>query len=79
MPRGVRKILDFNEELKKIDGQIDELKAKRSALLEKKREHDLGTLYDFLDKNGISTEDALEILTTAVAAAAQKPQPAAEV
>lgn len=37
MPRGVRKILDFNEELKKIDGQIDELKAKRSALLEKKR------------------------------------------
>lgn len=27
MPRGVRKILDFNEELKKIDGQIDELKA----------------------------------------------------
>lgn len=68
MPRGVKKVPDFNEELRIIDEQIEELKRKRGEVIGKKREEEIRTLSSFLEDHNISVSDALDILNIAIAA-----------
>lgn len=73
MPRGVKKALDFNGELKLIDEQIAELQRKREEVLGKKKEAELNALSSFLEAHEISMSDALDILNIAIAASKATP------
>ena len=73
MPRGVRKQVNYTEELKKIEKQMSALEAKRKELLTQKNEADMKALSEFIAANDLSAADAIAILSPAVAAAAQKP------
>lgn len=73
MPRGVKKALDFNGELKLIDEQIAELQRKREEVVGKKKEAELNALSSFLEAHEISMSDALDILNIAIAASKATP------
>lgn len=68
MPRGVRKPVDVRLEMAKIDDQIKALQDQRKTLAKKKMEEDFVELQDFLREKDISETEALDMLTTAVAA-----------
>lgn len=74
MPRGVRKQVNFTEELQKIEKQMADLEAKRKELLAQKNEADMKSLSEFIAANNISAAEAIAILSPAVAAAAQTPK-----
>lgn len=68
MPRP-RKAIDYEEELMKIEAQITrcdktkaELLERRQELLNAKREAEVGTLYDTLQRSGISVDEILELI-----------------
>lgn len=68
MPRGTKRVIDFNEQLKKIDDQISLLQSQREEFLQQKRRADLEALSLFLRQNNLPATDAIEYLTTVVAA-----------
>lgn len=68
MPRGVRKTVSTEEQLRKINEQIAALQEQREQLLEKKKDGDSKKLVEFLAENQINFEDAKRYLTTAIAA-----------
>lgn len=71
MPRGVRKAINYDEELRKIDERIGLLTEKRKEILEKKANADMRALTEFITNNNMTVADAIAILSPAVAAAAQ--------
>lgn len=68
MPRGVRKNGGLDDQLQKIDAQIEALQKQRAQILDQKREEDAKKLTDFLSQNHISLSDALTYLSPAIAA-----------
>lgn len=68
MPRGVKKVVDINDEIRKIDNQIEELRKQREKLASKRREDAFAKLTSFIESNGITVEDAVAYLAPAVSA-----------
>lgn len=67
MPRGVKRVIDYDEEIAKVDARIvhhtnsiAELKEKRAALMEEKQRANMSTIYDYMQKNGLSPDELLE-------------------
>lgn len=79
MPRGVRKTINFDDEILKIESQIQELTAKRDELRSKKTESEMKVLSRFILENNMSAADAIAILSPAIAASAQNPNADSEV
>ena len=65
MPRGVKRIINYEEELKKIDAQLKALHKQRDALTERRRKEAFSKLNSFMSENGISAADAVEFLSVA--------------
>ena len=72
MARTEKKPANLLEEIQKIDLEIDTLERKKKNLLSKKKDEDMRALAAFLEKNGISAEDAMEMLSPVAAAAIEK-------
>lgn len=72
MARAEKKPANLLEEIQKIDMEIDTLERKKKNLLSKKKDEDMRALAAFLEKNGISAEDAMEMLSPVAAAAIEK-------
>lgn len=68
MPRGIKKVIDINDEIAKINTQIEELSKQREKLLRKRREDAFAKLSSFISENGISAEEAVAYLAPAVSA-----------
>ena len=51
----------YLEELQKIELEIDALERKKKNLLSRKKDEDMKALAAFLEQNGISAEDAMEM------------------
>lgn len=69
MPRGVKKIINYDDELMRIDmritkyrNEIAELQEKRQALETEKRQMEIGTLYDAVKASGKSIEEVMSAL-----------------
>ena len=69
MPRGVKKTINFDVELARVEEQINKhadslakLKAEKKALQEKKDFADLKALQDLISKEGKSVADIVEIV-----------------
>jgi hypothetical protein len=69
MPRGVKKEINYAEEIQKIEmrithhqNSIKELEEKRQILIQQKNEKDMNLLFTFLSENNISAEDLLQQL-----------------
>lgn len=65
MPRGVKKVVDINGEITKIDSQIEELNKQREKLLRKRREDAFAKLASFISENGITADEAIAYLAPA--------------
>lgn len=74
MPRGRKKviiksideqILDTKNRIEDLEQEIDAMKSKLNDLVAKKREQDLATLAQTLDNNGLSVDEAIEIINNA--------------
>lgn len=72
MPRGVRKVINYEEAFQKIEQQIETLEAKKEALLRRKNEEDMNTIMEFIKQHNMTASDILAILSPAVAASAAK-------
>lgn len=71
MPRGVRKPIDYEEELQKIDMQITrwqntikELQEKKRELLEQKQQQEMKQIYVYMQENNLSSADLLARIQT---------------
>ena len=69
MPRGVKKEINYAEEIQKVEmrithhqNSIKELEEKRQILIQQKNEKDMNLLFTFLSENNISAEDLLQQL-----------------
>lgn len=69
MPRGVKKTINYSEEIQKVEmrivhhqNSIKELEEKRQMLIQQKNEKDMNLLFTFLSENNISAEDLLKQL-----------------
>ena len=69
MPRGVKKAINYSEEIQKVEmrivhhqNSIKELEEKRQMLIQQKNEKDMNLLFTFLSENNISAEDLLKQL-----------------
>lgn len=62
----------YLEELQKIELEIDALERKKKNLLSRKKDEDMKALAAFLEQNGISAEDAMEMLSPVAAAVTKK-------
>ena len=70
MPRGVRKKMDYDEELQKIDMQIirwqntiKELQERKRELAEQKQQEEMREIYRYMQETGMTSEDRLARLT----------------
>ena len=70
MPRGVKKEINYAEEIQKVEMRIihhqtsiKELEEKRQNLINQKNEKDMNLLLSFLSENNISAEDLLKQLS----------------
>lgn len=71
MPRGVRKPIDYDEQLMKIDAQIikhkntiTELQKSRDEILAQKRQQELSALYSAMEQAGKTPADLIEMLAS---------------
>lgn len=71
MPRGVRKTIDYDEELQKIDMQITrwqntikELQEKKRELLEQKQQQEMKQIYVYMQENNLTSADLLARIQT---------------
>lgn len=69
MPRGVKKIINYDEEIEHIDMRIEkykkelaELNERRQELVNTKRQNEVSALYEALQHSGMSVSDALTAL-----------------
>lgn len=69
MPRGVRKQINYDEEINKIDmritryeNTIKELKEERAKLETQKKQHEISALYEALQTSGLSIDEAISSL-----------------
>lgn len=67
MPRGVKKEINYSEEIQKLEERItyhqnaiQNIQEKRQNLIQEKNERDMSLLHDFLVQNSISAEDLLK-------------------
>ena len=67
MPRGVKKEINYSEEIQKLEERItyhqnaiQNIQEKRQNLIQEKNERDMCLLHDFLVQNSISAEDLLK-------------------
>lgn len=67
MPRGVKKEINYSEEIQKLEERImyhqnaiQNIEEKRQNLIQEKNERDMSLLHDFLVQNSISAEDLLK-------------------
>ncbi|MCL2125462.1 MAG: hypothetical protein FWH33_05675 [Oscillospiraceae bacterium] len=72
MPRGVRKAVDFGAELAIIDEKIAKqakvmakLKAERKAILDRKNKVDIKALQAYIDKEGKTAAEIMDIVAKA--------------
>jgi hypothetical protein len=70
MPRGVKKEINYVEEIQKVEMRIThyqttikELEEKKQNLITQKNEKDMNLLLSFLSENNISAEDLLKQLS----------------
>lgn len=56
-------IVDLENEIEKGEKALKELKAKKKALLEKKKQDDLEEIYCMMKESGTSVDDLKEILS----------------
>lgn len=71
MPRGIKANIDYASQIKSVDSkiekhmsQIEELKAERATLVEKKKDHDMKQLYNYVASKGMDVTQAIEMLKT---------------
>ena len=72
MPRGVKKTVDYDAEIAKIDEMIvkqsevlSKLKAEKKALREEKKATEVKALQEFIAKEGKTVAEILEIVKNA--------------
>ena len=72
MPRGVRRIVNYDSELAEIDRkiaghkeQIHQLEDRRKEIAEQQQRADFERMMSFLKQQGISVEDAISLLSPA--------------
>lgn len=70
MPRGIKKEINYAEEIQKVEMRIThyqttikELEEKKQNLITQKNEKDMNLLLSFLSENNISAEDLLKQLS----------------
>ena len=56
-------IVELENEIEKGEKALNELKAKKKALLEKKKQDDLEEIYRMMKESGTSVDDLKEILS----------------
>lgn len=56
-------IVDLENEIEKGEKALKDLKAKKKALLEKKKQEDLEEIYRMMKESGTSVDDLKEILS----------------
>ena len=76
MPRGVKKSVNYDEELMKIDAQITrwtntikELQDKKTALLNQKEQKELSELKEVVESSGMTVHDLMQMVQHPEAAA----------
>lgn len=69
MPRGIKKQINYSEELSKIDARIihhqnsiKELKEKREELLQQKDKEEIVSLKNYLTQNHLTTQDLIALV-----------------
>lgn len=69
MPRGIKKQIDYSEELNKIEARIihhqnsiKELKEKREELLQQRDKEEILSLKNYLQQNNISTQEVINLI-----------------
>lgn len=69
MPRGVKKEINYAEEIEKVSlriihhqNSIKELEEKKQTLINQKNEKDMNLLFSYLSEHNISAEDLLKQL-----------------
>lgn len=69
MPRGVKKSVNYDEELMKIDAQITrwtntikELQDKKAVLLNEKEQKELSELKEVVESSGMSIHDLVQLV-----------------
>ena len=69
MPRGVKRQIDFDEEINKIDmkitrwtNTIKELQEEKRKLEDKKKKKELSALYNIIQSSGLSVAEVVERL-----------------
>ena len=70
MPRGVRKQINYDDELMKIDAQmtkwkntISELEDQKKSLIQQKEQTEMSELYQFIKQSGKTPNEILAELT----------------
>lgn len=61
MARGPRKPLD--EQIQEIEAQIEVFQSKKAELIKRRKEEETTKIYDYLQKNNISAEEAMKIIS----------------
>ncbi len=61
MARGSRKPLD--EQIQEIEAQIEVFQSKKAELIKRRKEEETTKIYDYLQKNNISAEEAMKIIS----------------
>lgn len=69
MPRGVKKEINYKEEIERInlrivhhENSIKELEEKRESLIQRKTERDVNVLTNYLTQNNLSAEELIQNL-----------------
>mgnify|MGYP006966740625 CR=1 FL=1 len=69
MPRGIKKQINYSEELSKIEARIihhqnsiKELKEKREELLQQKDKEEIVSLKNYLTQNHLTTQDLIALV-----------------
>ena len=66
MPRGVKKEINYKEEIERVnlrivhhENSIKELEEKRENLIQRKTQNDVNILTNYLNQNNLSAEDLI--------------------
>lgn len=66
MPRGIKKEINYQEEIEKVnlrivhhENSIKELEEKRNELIQRKTQRDVNVLTNYLTQNNLSAEDLI--------------------
>ena len=69
MPRGIKKEINYQEEIEKVnlrivhhEKSIKELEEKRENLIQRKTQNDVNILTNYLNQNNLSAEDLISQL-----------------